>query len=197
MAESAGIVAMGITHHAILDWLVLNPEKSRRECAAHFRITQAWLSCVVNSGCFQAELAQRRMEISSTVAQDLPARMQTVGHMALDNITRHLETSTDPEFALKALDSAMKGLGAGKASVVINANQQNNVQQLFATPEDLAKARAMMGQAALGGGSPLPTPAISPPPSAPEPQRNDFFEGGSICEAIAVEVVADGQHPNR
>ena len=181
MAESASIAKMSITHHAILDWLLLNPEKPMRDCAAHFRITQAWLSCVVQSGCFQAELAKARAQIQMHVTQELPMRLQGVAHVALDRIAQHMETSTDADFALKALDTAMKGLGAGKANVSLNFNQQNNVQQLFATPADLAKARALINGSSSG--------VSLPPPKAqalPVPQQ-DFFEGGSICEAVQAE----------
>jgi hypothetical protein len=139
-----GVKKLSVTHHAIMDWLLLNPAQSMRDCADHFRISQSWLSCIVNSGCFKDELAKRRIEISSVVAQDLPMRLQTVSHLALDNIARHLEKSSDPEYALKALDSAMKGVASlrpAAGAVSLNVNTQNNVQQLFASPEDLAKAR--------------------------------------------------------
>lgn len=138
------IKELSITHESLMDWLILNPEKSLRDCATVFGYTQAWISSIVNSGAFQARLAEKQKEITSAVALDLPRRLQTVAHIAIDNLTRELEKNGDAALALKALDSAMSAM---KPSGGVNLNihaPTNNLQQVFATKEDLAQARLAM-----------------------------------------------------
>ena len=59
MAE-VQISRVKIHHEQILTWLILNPDKTQGECAAHFGVTETWLSIIINSDVFQSRWRERR-----------------------------------------------------------------------------------------------------------------------------------------
>lgn len=153
--QGARIAKVSVTHEAIMDWMVLNPEKSMRECAGSFGYTQAWLSSIVNSAAFRARLAEKRGEILSVVALGLPEKLTGIAHAALDNLARELDRNGDAELAMKAADLALRGLGVGAKTggVTLNMTSTGPVQQIFASQADLEAARRLI---APGVGQRLP-----------------------------------------
>ena len=55
MAKSVQIKKLGWWHTAIMEWMLANPDKTLRECAENFDVTQPWLSSVINSDLFQED----------------------------------------------------------------------------------------------------------------------------------------------
>lgn len=146
----AGPQKVSLTHEALMDWMIANPEKKMAAMAATFGYTQPWLSSIVNSGCFKARLAEKRQEIAAFTSLGVPEKLSNIANMALDRLSDALEHSADPELALKAAELAMKGMGVGAKHGGITLNvQAENVQQVFATQDDLAKARMLMQQPAV------------------------------------------------
>jgi hypothetical protein len=97
-------------HEAIMNWILENPEKPRRECAAFFGVTETWLSIIINSHCFQARLHERQEVIFSVVASDIPTKLRGVASLALDRVGEALPVS-NAEFALDVMDKTLKNLG--------------------------------------------------------------------------------------
>ena len=150
---------LSLTHEAIIDWILVNPEKKLKECAATFGYSQSWLSSIINSGAFQAKLAERRLEISSAVALTIPDKLSAITHVALDNIAAHIEKNPDPEFSLKVLQKGMEGLGMGAKANGAPLLQQNQMNIYLGTKEDLAAARRLILEQQQGIPPALP-PAI-------------------------------------
>ena len=136
-------------HSMIMNWLVLNPHRSQKECADHFGVTQAWLSTVINSDVFQAEFQQKLQNIHVRCAEGIPEKLRVVADIALDKLADKISQSEDPDFILDAADkalhrmgyapsSARNGYGAGQG---VQVNQQN---VFMLSKEDLEAARGVM-----------------------------------------------------
>jgi len=148
------------THEMVINWLVLNPEKSLRECADTFGYTQPWLSTLIHSDLFQSRLRARQEQIASRVTSSIPEKLQAITDIALDKLGDVLAKSEDPEYILDVADRALHRMGyapasarnpAGSPSQAGSVNNQTNVFML--APEDLHQARALMqqvGQAVQG-----------------------------------------------
>ena len=126
MAE-VQIKKMSISHEMILNWLVMNPEKTQNECAEFFGVTPAWLSVVVNSDCFQARWIQRRQMLATGVVALAESKMRGVIDKGLDRLERLVEVSPDPGFVLETTDKLLGRLGYGpKTGPSVQINTQNN-----------------------------------------------------------------------
>lgn len=130
------------THEAILNWLIANPGKLLRHCAAEFDVTQSWLSCIIHSDIFQAKLKQRQNEVFVRVADTMTGKLTALADVALEKMTQKVEESEDPKFIRESFDSVMAKLGyapgRGAGSTLM---QQNN---FFVNKDDLAKARGFI-----------------------------------------------------
>ena len=153
----AELVKLSTTHEQLMNWLVLNPEKSLRECADHFGYTQSWLSQIIHSDLFQHALKEKQERIAMRVAESIPAKLARAADIAVEKLTDHLEKTEDPEFILSATDKILHRMGYApqssrnpSAPAGGSLNQQNN---FFLQAGDLADARALMQAAASG--SPL------------------------------------------
>lgn len=156
-------------------WLLGNPDKSLTECAAALGYTLPWVSVVVRSHAFQAELKDRQEQLYGDVALDIKDKLTGAAHMALDRIIDNLPVAT-PDHALDVAKETLKALGyssprAPQPGNVTNIThiQQNNIGNV--SPEELARARAiMLSRSAPGGGPAVP---IDPVPmealNAPDP----------------------------
>lgn len=154
MAQSVQLQKLSPKHEAIMNWILENPERSRRECAAHFNVTETWLSIVVNSNCFQARLAEKQEVIFSVVASDIPTKLRGAAAIAIERVTELLPGAPG-DYALDAMDKTLRhlGFGAPKSGPVAAGPQGTvNVQQNFysASPKELAEARDMMQRVGAG-----------------------------------------------
>lgn len=148
----AELVKLSTTHEMLMNWLVLNPEKSLRECADHFGYTQSWVSQIIHSDIFQHALAEKQEKISMRVAESIPAKLARAADIAIEKLTEHLEKTEDPEFILSASDKILHRMGFAPQSARAPAggtsgglNQQNN---FFVQASDLSAARELMQIAA-------------------------------------------------
>ena len=153
----AELVKLSTTHEMLMNWLVLNPEKSLRECADHFGYTQSWVSQIIHSDLFQHALKEKQERIALRVAESIPAKLARAADIAVEKLTDHLEKTEDPEFILSATDKILHRMGYAPQSSRNPAggpapgslNQQNN---FFLQASDLEAARELMrGVAAEGG----------------------------------------------
>lgn len=172
---------MDIRHHAILNWMLLNPGRSSRECADYFGVSQSWLSILTRSDVFQVELNKRQMQIASRICQTIPERLRMIADVSLDKLATKLEESEDPDFILEVADKTLARLGYGTGPrTAINLAAQQNVQQNFFVSEgDLAQAREVMG-------------AQEAPLELPAPEDGELFLAdqmvGAFMEGGQVEL---------
>lgn len=145
----AAIQKVSHTHEMLLNWLIENPEKSLRMCADHFGYTQAWVSQIIHSDVFQAQLKLRQGEVFSRVAADIPEKLRGLADVAIEKVGEALEKSEDGEFALDVFDKTMHRLGYAPSTArnpgLPQVVQQNN---FFIGKEDLAAMRGKMIPAA-------------------------------------------------
>lgn len=145
---AVGIKAISFSHEALINWLIMNPDRPMRDAAAYFGYTQAWLSTIVHSDIFQAKLSDRQDEVFANVASDLPAKLRAATDLALSGLTEKLETTGDAKFLLDATDKLLHRMGYAPASArnpvgvtQVNNTQINNTYSVCA--DDLAQARAL------------------------------------------------------
>lgn len=153
------------THEQIINWLILNPDRSMRECADTFGYTQSWLSTLVRSDLFQAALAERQHQVALRVVQSIPQKLAAVADMALDKLADMVQETEDKEFILDAADKALHRMGYAPQSSRNPAGspgqfsqggvsiQQNN---FVITAGDLEEARALMQNSAACLPTPMP-----------------------------------------
>jgi len=132
MAESAQIAEMSFSHHAIIDWMLSNPDALLADCAKAFNYTQPWLSTIIHSDAFKAEFSRRRAQLDEHIAHGIHAKMAAVSKKALDLLEDYLsgnDEDRDPRLVLDIADRTLhrQGYAPNKAGVNIFA-QQNIIQ---------------------------------------------------------------------
>lgn len=144
------VIKLSHTHQAIMAFMVENPEVPLDKVAAKFGYTQGWLSQLIHSSLFQAELHYKQDVHFGEAALSVKDRITEAAHQSLARINERVQSgvvSTDTlvdiaEMALKNL-----GYGAPKAAPQAVINNNTYVNQ----PVDrtiLAEARATMQQRA-------------------------------------------------
>lgn len=145
---------LSIKHQAIMDYMLQNPAEPGSKVAAHFNVTQSWLSTIIHSDAFQAELARRREDIEVQIAQDIPTRLRGLTHMALANLEAAYDlgvgVTRNTDFEVIKLGMEATGLGKSATPVaaptaVINltidasvlASAREKMVNLIPTPESL------------------------------------------------------------
>ena len=136
-------------HESMINWLIMNTDRSLRECADHFGYTQSWVSSVIHSDLFQQALKERQLDVAARVAGSIPEKLRRAADIAIDKLTTKLEEVEDPEFILDATDKILHRMGYAPASArnpggspgQQPVNQQNN---FFVSAGDLADARGLM-----------------------------------------------------
>lgn len=158
MSEHVQVLRLSHTHEAIMNWMLVNPGCSLRECADHFQITQSWLSSLIHSDIFQAQLAERQEGIRVRIADSIPQKLRVAADLGLDKLTRVIEETEDAELILDATDKLLHRLGYAPQKTVApppfggSGNTQNN---FFVTAGELEKARELMGR--VGEANPAAT----------------------------------------
>lgn len=112
-------------YSSILNWMVANPEKRLADCARELKVSQSWLSVIINTDMFRAELAARQKELGSAVTVELKDKIAGVAHMALDAQLAELETGLLTGKDLRETSAmALKALGYmdGPASNPVQIN---------------------------------------------------------------------------
>jgi hypothetical protein len=150
--EKNAVARLSHRHEQIINWLLENPHKQLRECADHFGYSQSWLSQLIHSDIFQAQLKERQEGVFVAVANDIPAKLRGLADLAIEKVSRMVEESEDPSLAVDVFDKALHRLGYApqKAAQATAPVAQVNVFQV--SPAELALARQSIV-------TPLPAPA--------------------------------------
>ena len=149
MAE-VQISRVKIHHEQILTWLILNPDKTQGDCAAHFGVTEPWLSVIINSDVFQNRWRERRDFMAEHADKNIMGLMREAATKGLAKLVDKIDSSADPEFLLSATDKILNRMGFGPKSggTVVNVNPTS----IQVTAADIQAGRAMIestGQAFL------------------------------------------------
>ena len=135
---------------AIADWMLENPGKTFKECAAHLHRHPYTISAIVNSDMFQEYFRQRREEWTRNHDLNISQKMTKVAEAALDVMLEKLERQADKlpmQFVNSVATDTLDRLGYAPKSVSpvqVNVDQSHNTQQVVITSIDasaLAEAR--------------------------------------------------------
>lgn len=143
-------------HEAIIDYMFMNPQSTKKEMAAHFRMTYQGLEYILSSDLFRFRYQERRDQINQAIRDEILERSGRVAAKGLKIIEEHFDHESGEkegpkparlktpllsinEVTNKLLSSL--GYGPQKAGVTI-VNQQNGVVEVGATKTAIEEARA-------------------------------------------------------
>jgi hypothetical protein len=135
---------ISVRHDQIMDWLIANPALPLSACAAFFGLTQPWLSSIIHSDLFQAELSRKKEQVFGEVALTVKDRLTALAHDSLKRLHEKVVVEDSTGLLIDASDMALKALGFG-APKVQTAGGSINIGTLNVVNKDiLAEARARM-----------------------------------------------------
>jgi len=160
---------MRLWHHAMMDYLLLNPTASFKEVAAEFAITEATAKYVVNSDMFQAQLRERRGKIAEDIDSSIAGKAKKLASRSLDALNDIVEhhariaekapAHCDLSQMRETAEMALKAVGFGVPS---RGTNQTQVNVTVVSSDELAKARELMRARRAGSiehDAALPSPA--------------------------------------
>ena len=154
-------------HEAILNWLILNPDKTQNDCCAALNYTPAWLSQVINSDMFQAAYKERCAEVGIMAVHTINAQLAGVTSMVLTKTMEKVQTNPSERFLGDTLRTCLAGLGYS-ANPSGNGQSPVTVVNLTVNAQALAEARDKAASSKVGTTQaklelvPRPEPAATP-----------------------------------
>lgn len=145
----AEVVKLSHTHEAIMAFMVANPTVPLKDVAAKFNFTQGWLSQLIHSSLFQAQLHYRQDVEFSEAALSVRDRLQEMAHTSLEKINERIALGgLGPDHLLASAELALKSLGFGapKASAPTAVINNNTYVTQPVDRAILSEARAVMAQ---------------------------------------------------
>lgn len=130
-------------HEAFADFILMNPQATLRQMGLYFSYSPAWICTVINSDMFRAYLAKRRIEICSTIAQDLPRKLELAAHLATEKLIEMIPLVEDVDTAVDVFDKVLHRAGyAPNTRAAPAIGQQNNV--FYLSKDDLKQAQGRL-----------------------------------------------------
>lgn len=136
-----GVQKLSVKHVEIMNHLLANPTIKLADLAKLVGMSQPWLSCVIHSEAFQAQLAIRQDQIFSGTVMPVKEKVTALAHMALDLQLERLPMMEAKEINSVA-DSTLDRLGFGSrpgnqppgapgqnGSVNININLRSELEE--------------------------------------------------------------------
>lgn len=106
---------LSYSHKALIDLIIEKPEMDQNWLAAQFGYTPGWISNILASDAFKAEMAARREEIIDPVLKaTIRERFEALVIASQTKLMGMLQQDAcPPQVALRCLELGAKGLGAG------------------------------------------------------------------------------------
>lgn len=153
--RSQGVRAQ-ITHDMIVDFVMLNVTATYEEIGRNFGYSAGGMKTIMRSDAFRARFEARKTSlIDPLVLEKMEKRLEGLAEDSIKIIQKHLETSTDANFALKVLGESSRALGYGAAKAA--PAQQNNFVVHLPGPAQSSEA---WSAAFAGHSSPGPTQVV-------------------------------------
>lgn len=115
-------------YEAIIDYMILNPQKDKGEIAQDLGFTAPWLSTLTSSDAFIARYSFRREQWAGEMEGKVQAQIFEMAEKAAKRVIQELEKEDcDAQFALEASTRALRGLGFGspKSQPAVHLTQTN------------------------------------------------------------------------
>jgi hypothetical protein len=194
------ITNLSVTHNAIADWLIANPGKGQNaKCAAHFNISESWLSTLKQSDAFQALLKSKQEDVFEEVIIPLEEKIAGVAHASVEKLGEMLQETNDGRLVKDIFDSALDkmGYGAKHARAAGGAPLVQNNTLIVSDPAALAEARARASQ--HYGRQIEGTSEPAEPDEVPSATQLPSHQGTQVGEAreLRSEVVNPGEEVPR
>lgn len=158
--QKNAIASMREQHHKMIDWVLVNFKGAGdlQKMSDELGYSVSWLSQVMNSDMFKAELARRRALQNDLVATTVVAQTFSNANRAAALLGDFLETldasddDFDPRLVLDINDRTMRQLGyAPNKSVTLNLDQSVHNTQLNVQADVASAARERMMAKARNG----------------------------------------------
>lgn len=149
-ALSPAIKKMTTVAWDILEYMMSNPGGSQKDCSVYLKVTQAYISRVVNSPCYQVEVKRIRK-------QRMDEKLAAAGESSVDRLMRI--TDSDESADGDAIEASKVVLGAlgyrnqsgGQGSVSVNVGIDGNAASFGVNADMIAEARARREEKLVGG----------------------------------------------
>lgn len=141
--NAPGIQKMSVQHDAILDFLLANPMMKKGEIAAHFGVSQSWLSCIIHSDAFQRQLKEKGGEIFAQTVVPIRTKLLAAADMAVDRVMELIPLEGELKTAQATASMVLDRIGfSPKVNTGAPVPQSVEVTVL---QQELAKGRALFG----------------------------------------------------
>jgi len=131
-------------HDAIMNFMLLYPKKTLKECAEYFGLTQAYLSVVIHSDIFQARLRERQDAVFNGTVLHLRDKLEALAHLTVDKLMEKVSDSNDPEFIRDTAAQTLAQIGYGPKGNPAQPAQSNVQINIGVDSNTLAEARKLM-----------------------------------------------------
>ena len=142
---------MNHRHHAILTWLIVNPDRSLKECALALNYSPEWIRILVATEMFQVRYKERCEAINAAALHHFDNRIRGVAALAMDKTEERLSsTRVDPATGEEVSDVSDRFLGdATKNALIALGYLRGNKEpetaahlHIHVDADDLKEARA-------------------------------------------------------
>lgn len=134
----------------LLDYMIANPQATKKEIALHYGIAYQTMILVTTSDMFNAHLEQRRAIISKQLDGEIANRLGKVALTAIDLTQDVLDKKRDNiplDSLTDIMDKALTRLGYGVKGTAPSSGVTVNVQQAVVAPisgADLEEGRKLL-----------------------------------------------------
>jgi hypothetical protein len=140
------IAQLNHRHQQLINWLILNPDKTLTQCARELKYTQASLSRIIHSDMFQEMYRARAEEAGALASHTIVDKLKGVAALALERAQDILvQPEPSERFVGDTLRTTLGALGYGPS----NGTHEEKHVHLHLTPQDLEAARARVAQKAI------------------------------------------------
>jgi hypothetical protein len=135
-------------YESIVDWMLMNPHKTKADCAKFFNVSKQWIYVLSQSDVFKALYESRRKAHAGMVSGAVIEKTEALTEMALDHLTARVAEQGDmmtPGFLKDLTEMGLEKLGYnGKSNVVSPTQIHAPVNVNIVTADALEEARRKM-----------------------------------------------------
>jgi len=137
-------------HQAIMDYLLASPTTKYSAVAEYFHVTPAWLSSVINSDLFQAQLNRRRAMMDDQTHRGITEQLTELATSSLAHLQIAIEDSeVDPSLKHNIAKTALEAAGfLGKSAASAPSIQINTTLTQAVDSSAISAHRALMLESA-------------------------------------------------
>lgn len=94
------ITPQTLRHDAIMNFMIAQPEMKVKEIAAHFRVSPQYLSILIHTDAFQAQLAKKKEALFQLAIAPIAEKLTYLGHQVIERMIDKVPVTEDPQTLL-------------------------------------------------------------------------------------------------